>query len=410
MQPRANTRASWPSSDDQTIFNLIVIALGAGAGLYLLWIGFHGPISAAVMDVRHWEIRQLRLFTDRFDVADGQMMRANPYRVTLHDLYGISHAIGIAWRFPACVFMLLLAAVCTVGAVPSRYKRVFDLDRLSQEQSLTFRSATAFLGRKLGLVAPADGDPRPAGYALTAEEWIARYALDARGRYDEILARAALVRQLGPRWSGPEQASPAAQVLFVAFALHLSEHREDAIDILGSASLALACDKTEDRAGPQAPLAIPSEVLARIAPFLANRQTLAEGNQVASAHAYATPALMSLLNVARRRRGVIAPAQFAWLKLVDRPLWYALHTLGFETEGTARYLHPNPRVEALGARDHWAVECAAGGPVHEPDVTRALAALRRHVPRVIVRPIGQHHAGVSRAVRSASGQNVADRN
>ena len=59
---------------------------------------------------------------------------------------------------------------------------------------------------------------------------------------------------------------------------------------------------------------------------------------------------MGLLNEARLKSGVLAPAQFVWLKLVDRRLWYALHSLGFETEGSGRYLHPNPRIEAAGAR------------------------------------------------------------
>jgi len=86
---------------------------------------------------------------------------------------------------------------------------------------------------------------------------------------------------------------------------------------------------------------------------------------------------MSLLNMARLRAGVLAPAQFAWLKLVDRPLWYALASLGFETEGVSRYLHPNPRVEAAGARDHWAVERFIGAPVINPSIDCAVEALRK---------------------------------
>jgi intracellular multiplication protein IcmP len=84
---------------------------------------------------------------------------------------------------------------------------------------------------------------------------------------------------------------------------------------------------------------------------------------------------MQLLNEARLRAGVLAPSQFAWLKLVDRPFWYALHSLGFATQGLGRYLHPNPRVEGAGARDHWAVERIAGTPVIEPSLDRAIAAL-----------------------------------
>jgi intracellular multiplication protein IcmP len=90
--------------------------------------------------------------------------------------------------------------------------------------------------------------------------------------------------------------------------------------------------------------------------------------------------MMTLLNAARLHAGVLAPAQFAWLKLVDRSLWYALHSLGYETEGFGRYLHPNPRVEALGARDHWAVELVAGAPVVTPSLERAIEALRRRQP------------------------------
>jgi intracellular multiplication protein IcmP len=85
---------------------------------------------------------------------------------------------------------------------------------------------------------------------------------------------------------------------------------------------------------------------------------------------------MSVLNVARLRAGVLAPSQFVWVKFVDRPLFYALQSLGFESEGLGRYAHPNPRVEAAGARDHWASERAAGQPLPAPSIARAMQALR----------------------------------
>jgi len=40
-------------------------------------------------------------------------------------------------------------------------------------------------------------------------------------------------------------------------------------------------------------------------------------------------------------------------------------------------LHPNPRAQAVGVSDHWAVERLAGEPVIEPNVDRALEALRK---------------------------------
>jgi intracellular multiplication protein IcmP len=128
-------------------------------------------------------------------------------------------------------------------------------------------------------------------------------------------------------------------------------------------------------------------VLAKAAAELADYRIAAPALAIADRHAYTHTAMMSLLNEARRRSGVLAPAQFASLKLIDRCLWYALDSLGFETEGIGRYLHPNPRAEAAGARDHWAVERIAGEPVLEPDLDRAVEALRIAAAR------GENQAG-----------------
>jgi intracellular multiplication protein IcmP len=377
MFPQQGSRASWASNDDQSIFNLIVILIGVGLGSYLVWNTYHGQISAGVMALRHQEMLLLDHVTKRFKLADAQMMRADPYDVTLHDLYGISHAIGLFWRIPACIFIVALAALCTVRAAPARYKRAFDLDTLFKEQVITFKAAAAFLDRKLRLTRLPAGDPRPADYALTGEEWIDRYALDASGVFDDVRARGGLARQLGPRWTGPDRASPAVQALFVVFALHLAEQREAATMLLGRLSTSLGGDDGGSREGPDTALPIPEVLAGEVAQLLEDREHFEQAREMCGGHAYTAPALMTLLNVARIRSGVLAPAQFAWLKLVDRPLWYALQSLGFETEGTGRYLHPNARVEALGARDHWAVERATGAPVTKPDLDRAIEALRR---------------------------------
>ena len=133
------------------------------------------------------------------------------------------------------------------------------------------------------------------------------------------------------------------------------------------------------------------EIIKECIQLVSDHTVFSEPQSIMQRHAWTNTALMSLLNTARMRSGVLAPAQFAWLKLVDRPLWYALQSLGFETEGTGRYLHPNPRVEASGARDHWAVERAADIPIADPSFDRAIVALQRHA-----RASGQKKAGAVR--------------
>jgi intracellular multiplication protein IcmP len=396
MRSPPHPRAAWPSSDDNTGFNLIVILLGCCVGAYLLWTCYHGAISAAVIALRHHEIALIRHFTDRYDLADWQMLTADPEGVTLRDLYGISYAVGMFFRIPAAAFMLLLAAICAARAAPARYKRAFDLDGLIREQALSFRTSAAFVRRHLRLVPPAGAcpqagqrpdpgaaagaapeDPRPADYALTPEEWIARFATGSAGDFDEAAARCALMRQLGPRWRGAREASPQVRCLFAAFALHLAHRRAEALRLLGDLSASLGNSDQDKPEGPDTPLVVPASARAVADAFLGDGELVTPALAIAKRHAYAHTALMELLNTARLRAGVLAPGQFAWLKLVDRPLWYSLHSLGFETEGIGRYLHPNPRVEAVGARDHWAVERLAGEPVIEASMDRAIEALRK---------------------------------
>ena len=78
MRSPPNPRAAWPSSDDNAGFNLIVILLNCCVGADLLWTCYRGEISAGVIALRHHEITFIQLFTDRYDLADRQMLAANP--------------------------------------------------------------------------------------------------------------------------------------------------------------------------------------------------------------------------------------------------------------------------------------------------------------------------------------------
>ncbi len=378
MQPgHGNGRSSWPSSDDTALFNIIIIFVGLGVGAYLLWTNYHATISSDVMAVVHEEIGWLSDVTDRFQVADRQMEDSDPSAVTLADLYGILHATGSFVHLPAAAFMAVLGFFCFIGAAPSRFKRAFNIEGLIREQTLRFPAARAFVRRKMSLVRIEEKTPRPADYALTAGEWLDRFVCKSGESFDDRRAFRALSSQLGPAWTSPASATPIVRVLFAAFALHMVERRDDAVNLLGEIAAFLDAGRKEGRAGPAAYLKLPPETLRRVDELLRDRRWYGEAEKVAARHAFVVPALMAVLNHARLRAGVLAPAQFSWVKLIDRPLWYALHSLGFESEGLGRYAHPNPRVEAAGARDHWATERAAGRPVPWPAVERALEALKQ---------------------------------
>ncbi len=378
--PPSGAGRAWASQDDYAGFNLLVIMAGICVFSYLLWTYYHAQISLFVMTIMHDEIQLIDHFSNRYRIADRQMAQSAPDGVTLKDLYGISQAVGMFFRIPATAFIVILAAICSVRAAPSRFKRHFDLDALIEEQASQFPVVSVFAKRHLKLLPPQAKQLLPADYALTPAEWIERFAADASGRFSEQKARAALTTQLGDPWNGPMDAAPAVQLLFAVFALHLAERRDDAMRLLGVASAALADANKDGENGPAEQLSLSAELMAEVDLVLNKEIEPKEKTaavKIGAGHAYVTTALMALLTAARIKAGVMAPAQFVWLKLVDRNLWYALHSLGYEIEGIGRYIHPNPRIEALGARDHWAAERIAGRAILKPYLDGAIATLRR---------------------------------
>jgi intracellular multiplication protein IcmP len=362
-------------SDDYTGFSLILICVGLAILGWAGWKMWHAEISAGALIVAHREMQAIAWFSDRFSQADIGVQRADPAGVEFNDLVRLYRNIGTEFLYPAMALVLGLAALSFFRAGNARFTRAFDLDKLMAEQAKTSRSTAAFVGRNLTLSGVRAGDPRPADPALHVSEWIAKYA-QKDGRFHETSARRELARQLGAEWKGRSSASPTVRCMLAVFALHGAERRDEAAGLLGLLSEGLAADKTDSGVGPEEPLAFDPKTLAVADRVLAETKAAVWAIEIMDSHHFTTPALMSVVNAARLRSGVLAPAQFAFLKLVDRRLWYALHGLGFESDGLIDHPHPSQRIEAIGARAHWAAERAVGEPIPTPEFDAAIASIR----------------------------------
>jgi intracellular multiplication protein IcmP len=374
MAPQPAARAGAGSSSDYTILSLGVIVLGLGFGGWVLWQEQHGAVSAIAMNIMHGEMRLAHQFTSRYDVADAQVLAANPHKVAFLQLVHLAREIGWFFLAPAVAVVLILAALCFRRAAPTRFCRNLDLDGLMREQAPFFRGTAPFAARRLRLSGVAEGEPRPADPALNAREWIDRYAT-VNGHFEEIKAREELYRQLGKVWSAPAEADPHVRCLLAAFALHGAKKRSEALALLGDLAESLRPAAKEGREGPPRPLSFPKALVDVADRWLREADLMQPVVKAMARHGFTTPALMSALTEARLQAGVLAPAQFGFLKLVDRRLWYALHSLGFPSGGPGGQVDPQPRVEAIGARDHWASECVAGEPLVNPAIDRAINAI-----------------------------------
>ncbi|WP_158746698.1 hypothetical protein [Acidisphaera sp. L21] len=383
MAAGTGNRAAWPSNDDFTFLSLAVIAIGLAFFGWLGWTHYHGAISAVVADGLEYQIQIIHRFTPALDGLYQTIASANFDAVTIPEILTAANLTGHYLRIPVIVIILVLAVFCFARAAPSQFTRKLDLEGLIREQTLYFRAITAFARRNLRLVPLRPDALRPSDPALHTREWVSRFADAARGRprpagpvFDERAAVKAFTAQLGPIWRGIQHAPGHVRVLYAAFGLHLEQRRSEAQDLLGAFSEAIPVGGSSETAGPATAYDIPAGVVALADDVLRATEMFVQAASIAGGHAYTAPALMSVLTAARRRAGVLAPAQFACLKLIDRSLWYALHSLGFEGDGPGQTTHPNPRIEAAGARDHWAAERVAGKPLIIPSFGRALAAVR----------------------------------
>ena len=307
-------------SDDYTGFSLILICVGLAILGWTAWKMWHAQISAGALIVAHREMQAIAWVSDRFSQADIGVERADPAGVQFNDLVRLYRNIGTEFLYPAMALVLGLGASCFFRAGNARFTRTFDLEKLMAEQAKTSRSISAFVGRNLTLSGVRAGDPRPADPALHVSEWIAKYT-ERDGRFHEASARRELVRQLGAEWKGRAAASPTVRCILAVFALHGAERRDEAAGLLGLLSEGFPVDKTDSGDGPEEPLAFDPKTLAVADRALSETKAAVWAIGIMDAHHFTTPGLMSVLNAARLRSGVLSPAQFAFLKLVDRRLW-----------------------------------------------------------------------------------------
>ncbi|MCC7304947.1 MAG: type IV secretion system protein [Alphaproteobacteria bacterium] len=261
----------------------------------------------------------------------------------------------------------------------TQYRRRLDLEGLIRRQSGNFPVISPFVTFNPGTQpARAPGSPVPAelpsfAEALGPEEWIAYNHIPIHdNKIDEAAVADAFATQLGERWKGPGGLAPYQQVLLAAFALKSSRKRKDADAMLGrlarcwtfKGGLKLSRDRKLLR---EARSILKDQKLAG--------KILAQCNR----HAFVTTALLRALDFARSEGGVLAPAQFVWLRAHDRALWYPLNNMGRQS------FH----MEAMGAMAHYKAEKMTQRPIPVPKVQDAVSTLKEYMGSLRARPIPQ---------------------
>lgn len=218
----------------------------------------------------------------------------------------------------------------------------------------------------------------------------ARYYREAGAT--EAGLRTVLARQLGRRIPAPAPKASLAQMtapfvlheraLLAVFALFVTERGPNAegdalLDDLARGFQESPYDAQGRPTGPCV-LTIPHPgIEARLNAVLHDERVRPFLESILRHHAFSTTILMRALDTARRK-GMLPPSRFLWLKPADRLLWYPLHELPPPIAGEVLRAR-RVVVEAAGAYSHYKVEFLANARQETPRINAAVVGVMAEV-------------------------------
>jgi len=297
------------------------------------------------------------------------------YNLTGYSIAAIGSRAGYYLRWPIAITFIGIGLYASLFSPRTKFKTKYTLESFLKIQGKMWPVISPIVNfnpSKASARIPGTAVPDklpPFSEALSPEEWIAWHRIPVtNGIPDREATRRAFIQQLGPRWNGVAGQPPHIRGLFAAFALKGVQKREDSDDFLGQLALCWTIGH-----GFQMTPKVKSEV----DKLLKDPAIGGEAEKIAAQHAYRTTALLGALRWSRWMGGVLAPAQFIWVRAADRNMWYALNNLG------RRSFHS----EGAGAMAHFMAEQNAKKPLPIPRVDTAIVTLNQYLAMPGAQPI-----------------------
>ena len=287
----------------------------------------------------------------------------------------LSTAAMYPLRYIFTAILLVLSFWALFKGPKTQFRSKLDLNGLIKRQAKVFPVLSPFVtfnpsnqpNRPPGAPVPAE---LPAfAEALSPEEWLAYHDVPVPdGKVDADGAASSFSKQLGPPWRGPMYLSPYRQVLLASFCLKALRKRAEADLMLGKLATCWSFEKG---------MKMDPKLLRDARKILRDRDMSGKVLSKCNQHAYENTALIRALATAREDGGVLAPAQFVWLRAHDRTLWYPLNNIGRQAY----------HMEALGAMCHYKAEKVTNRPIPRPKMEDAVLAISEYMTSDKARPV-----------------------
>lgn len=387
------------SNDDPVWLLVLMFAVLAGA-CWLIWVLFEPQFLFALRYIRMVEIWPLTFFSEPANacfhwlriapigetIPSGSVIEASAgcfgadflrnlsfdeskeyYRLSASSIGEIARLTGSYFKWVVMAFCGYFIHHMMFVTERTKFRQKMDLEKFIEVQAQmwpTLKPMVAFnpakhsariLGSKMPKKMPVFGE------SMAPEEWLAVNKIPIEGSIpNKERTRRAFMTQLGPRWKGFDDLPPHVLLLLAAFALKGAQKRDESDEFLGRIATHWSY-----KGGFRPTRALLNEAKKYLKDPKIGGLALAEANK----HAFRATAFLGVLKWARFMGGVLASAQFLWLRGVDRSLWYAGNNLGrrsFHTEGA-------------GAMAHYMAEEAAQKALPIPRLDTAIITMNQYL-------------------------------
>jgi intracellular multiplication protein IcmP len=362
-----------------------VICLFAGA-IVLTWWLKRSIIVAPVFEFRIYETYLLELVANTWikfthlapwlhlpapsanEMANiREYMKTTPAEYVKLQTFGdINHVIGNWTRYPVMIVLAFLGFFIYFRHNSHRFQKEYTMNQLKKQESQNWPQITPILSLDL---LKEDLETGPWAMAKLPLEFCKEHDMLIIGEGEDSKlvwklkpepAYRVFALQIGAPWRGVQPLPIHIKALMVIFLARALRQREVANQFLKQISASAAHGKL-DFTGVEEQLEQYKD--AKPLKWLEKR------------HAYVATLLASLLEMARID-GVLASAEFLWLKPLDRKTWYMLNSVGRQTAVA----------EIAGLFAHWHAEKKLKRPLKNPMVREAVHALEDEVQRILYIP------------------------
>lgn len=342
--------------------------------LYILWAVAHRYVVSFVFSLNIWQAKLVNLFIGGTQLSSEIyiMQTVDPGAVTWDQMLDLTRSVGDYMRYPIIVILAVLAAFLYKSNVTLKFRRAHDMRTLRAQEQYNWPAIMPVVKQDLVSI---DINTGPWAMALSPMEFARKYQLLKKD--DALLdnpvpgqemtagvrrgdAKRVFTLQLGPYWDGFDRCPPHVRALGAVFLARINRDRGSSTKILEI--LDKSC------AGGKPDYSVATAVLRKY-------QNTEIVQEVVAKHAYLLTVMASLLQLSRDD-GVVPSAEFLWLKLIDRRLWYMLNCVGRQT----------PFSEVGGPFAHWKAESAMGRRSLVPMIDEAIKALEIAVKEVKLSP------------------------